>query len=106
LVANAVSPEPSFVWDGLRPASPIQTLDPMVTTRSRLGGVNRAVALALAIVWLCAGVAGIVLGFVHGPLLLVAIALFAIWYAVLWFRVVARSRLLTWRELATPWRSK
>jgi len=83
-----------------------QTLDPMVTTRSRLGGVNRAVALALAIVWLCAGVAGIVLGFVHGPLLLVAIALFAIWYAALWFRVVARSRLLTWRELATPWRSK
>jgi hypothetical protein len=57
------------------------------------------------VVWLGAGVAGIVLGLIHGRLLLVVLALFAISYAVLWFRVVARSRLLTWRELVVPWRA-
>ena len=71
--------------------------------RSKLSRVNRAVALALAVVWLGAGGVGIVLGLIHGQLLLVVIALFAISYAVLWFRVVARSRLLTWRELVAPW---
>jgi hypothetical protein len=73
--------------------------------RGKLSSVNRAIALALAVVWLGAGVAGIVLGLIHGRLLLVVLALFAISYAVLWFRVVARSRLLTWRELVVPWRA-
>ena len=77
-----------------------------MSTRSGLGGVNRAVALVLALVWLCAGVAGTILGFVQGRLLLVVLSLVAIGYAVLWFRVVARSRLLTWRGLATPWRGE
>ena len=78
----------------------------MVSTRSDLGGVNRAVALGLALVWLSAGLAGTVLGFLHGRLLLVALSLVAIGYAFLWFRVVARSRLLTWRQLASPWRGE
>lgn len=74
--------------------------------RSRLSIVNRAIALALAVVWLGAGVVGIVLGLIHGQLLLVLLALFAISYAVLWVRVVAHSRLLTWRELVAPWRAQ
>ena len=74
--------------------------------RGKLSSVNRAIALALAVVWLGAGVAGIVLGLIHGRLLLVVLALFAISYAVLWFRVVTRSRLLTWRELIVPWRDQ
>jgi uncharacterized membrane protein YfcA len=72
----------------------------------KLGHVNRAVALALALVWLCAGISGAVLGFTHGQVLLTIVALFAILYAVLWFRVVARSRLLTWRELIAPWHAE
>jgi len=74
--------------------------------RGKLSSVNRAIALALAVVWLGAGGAGIVLGLMHGQLLLVVLALFAIAYAVLWFRVAVRSRLLTWRELAVPWRAQ
>lgn len=74
--------------------------------RGKLSSVNRAIALALAVVWLGAGVVGIVLGLIHGQLLVVVLALFAIFYAVLWFRVVARSRLLTWRELVVPWRAQ
>ena len=77
-----------------------------MATRNKLGGVNRAAALVLALVWLCAGITGIVLGVVHGHWLLVAIAIFAIWYAVVWFSIVARSRLLTWRELIAPWRAE
>ena len=75
-----------------------------MATRSDPHGVNRAVALALALVWLCAGTMGTILGFAGGRLLLVILSLVAIAYAILWFRVVARSRLLTWRELAWPWR--
>jgi hypothetical protein len=74
--------------------------------RGKLSTVNRTIALAVAIVWLGAGVVGIVLGLKHDQLLLVVLALFAISYAVLWFRVVARSRLLTWRELVVPWRAQ
>jgi hypothetical protein len=74
--------------------------------RGKLSIVNRAIALALAVVWLGAGMVGIVLGLIHGQLLVVVLALFAISYAVLWFRVVARSRLLTWREFVVPWRAQ
>ena len=74
--------------------------------RSKLSDVNRAIALALAFVWLGAGVVGIVLGLINDLVLLVGLALFAISYAVLWFRVVTRSRLLTWRELIVPWRDQ
>ena len=77
-----------------------------MAVRGKLSIVNRAIALALAVVWLGAGVAGIIFGLIHGPLLLVVPALFAIMYAVLWFRVVARSRLFTWRELVVPWRAQ
>ena len=74
--------------------------------RGKLSNLNRAIALALAVVWLGAGVVGIVLGLKHGQLLLVVLALFAISHAILWFRVVTRSRLLTWRELIVPWHDK
>jgi hypothetical protein len=74
--------------------------------QGKLSTDNRAIALALAVVWLSAGLAGIVLGLIKGHFLLAVLALFAISYAVLWFRAVARSRLLTWRELLVPWRAQ
>jgi hypothetical protein len=72
--------------------------------RSKLSDVNIVIALALAFVWLGAGVVGIVFGLINDLVLLVGLALFAISYAVLWFRVVTRTRLLTWRERSVPWR--
>jgi hypothetical protein len=68
----------------------------------KLSILNRAIALALAVIWMGAGAVGIALGLIHGQGLIVVLALFAIWYAVLWFRVGAWSRLLTWRELFAP----
>jgi hypothetical protein len=68
-------------------------------------GVNRVTALVLALVWLCAGVVAVVLGGLHARWLLAACGVFAIGYAVLWLRVVARSRPLSWRDIGAPWRS-
>jgi hypothetical protein len=62
------------------------------------------VALALAFVWLSGGTAALVLGLAHGRLTLAIIGVFAMLYAILWFRVVAHSRLLSWSELVAPWR--
>jgi hypothetical protein len=75
-------------------------------TRGNLSRVNRGVAFSLALVWLGAGITGIVLGLSRGNVSLLVVALAAVVYAVLWIRVAARSRLLTWRELATPWRNE
>ena len=77
-----------------------------MVNRNTVGGINRVVALFLATVWLCGGVAGVVLGYIHDRWLLMSIGVLALWYALLWSRVVARSQLLTWRELAVPWRRR
>jgi len=72
--------------------------------RSKVAGINRFVALLLAIVWSCAGIVGMVYAFVRGHVLLALPALFALVYAVLWLRVFARARLLRLSELTLPWR--
>jgi hypothetical protein len=72
----------------------------------KVAGVNRIVALVLAFVWFGAGMVGMVVGFLYGRWLLAVIGFFALSYSFLWFRVVAHSRLLTWSELAAPWRTR
>lgn len=74
--------------------------------RTKLGSINRSVAVVLALVWACAGVAGLVAAYIYGAWVAAAAAVFALWYAVLWVRVVAQARLLTWSEVATPWRAR
>ena len=75
-----------------------------MTIQRSVTGANRIVALALGLTWLSAGVAALAAGLLYGRWLLAVLAVFALSYAMLWFRVVARSRLLTWSELAAPWR--
>jgi hypothetical protein len=70
----------------------------------RLGRLNRTVAAVLALVWGLAGTAGLVAAYVYGRWVLGLAALFALCYAVLWVRVVARARLLDWSQIARPWR--
>ena len=76
-----------------------------MSIRGNLSGVNRAVAFALAIVWLGGGTAALVVGLGHAQVVMVIVAMGAIVYGSLWLRVAARSRLLTWRELIAPWRT-
>ncbi len=73
--------------------------------RDNLSGVNRTVAWALAFVWLGAGIAGIVFGVGRAQVALAVAGVLAIVYGLLWLRVAARSRLLSWRELIAPWRA-
>ena len=84
----------------------LATLEGSSMNRNNVRGINRVVALMLATVWFCAGVGGVVLGYLHHRWLLMSIGVFALWYGVLWCRVVVRSQLLTWRELAVPWRRR
>ena len=74
--------------------------------RTELGSINRLVALILALVWGYAGVVGLVVAYVYGRWVAAVVALFAFCYAVLWVRVVVQARLLTWSEVATPWRAR
>ena len=74
--------------------------------RTKLSYINRFVAMILALVWACAGVAGLVVAYVSGRWVIALVALFALWYALLWVRVVAHARLLAWSEVATPWRAR
>jgi len=74
--------------------------------RTKLGSINRLVAAILALVWASAAVAGLVVAYVSGRWVVLLAALFALWYAVLWVRVVVQARLLTWSEVATPWRAR
>jgi len=74
--------------------------------RTKLGSINRLVAVILALVWACAGVAGLVVAYVYGAWMAAVAAIFALWYAVLWVRVVVQARLLAWSDVATPWRAR
>jgi len=73
---------------------------------TKLGSINRLVAVILALVWACAGVAGLVVAYVYGAWMAAVAAVFALWYAALWVRVVVQARLLAWSEVATPWRAR
>jgi len=74
-------------------------------SRKKLSRLNRLTALVLAVVWLGAGIAALAAGFLRSQWLLLPVGLFAVVYGVLWLRVVARSRLLSWHELLAPWRA-
>jgi hypothetical protein len=52
--------------------------------RTKLGSINRLVAVILALLWGAAGVAGLVVAYVFGHWVAAAAALFAFWYALLW----------------------
>ena len=67
-------------------------------------GVNRVVALALACAWIGGGAGGIMVAMRAGRPWLALLSLFALGYGIVWLCVFARSRLLTWSEIAMPWR--
>lgn len=73
---------------------------------AKLGSINRFVAATLALVWACAGIAGLIVAFTYGMWVAAVAGVFALGYAVLWARVAIRARLLTWGEFATPWRAR
>lgn len=72
----------------------------------KLGAVNRAIATLLALAWLAAGAVGIAFGIAQQRWGLLVVGVLAVFYALLWSRVVARGQLLTRAALAAPWRAR
>ena len=68
-------------------------------------GINRLVAATLAVVWVAAGVIGVMAAFRYGHALAGIAAMFAFGYAAAWALVAIRARLVSWRELFRPWRA-
>ena len=64
----------------------------------------RIVSALLALVWLGAGFAAIVVAVSSSRWLLGVIGVAALWYGLLWVRVVRLGRQLTIREALMPWR--
>ena len=72
----------------------------------KLGHISRVAAAIISVVWACAGIVGLVAAYAYGRWVLALASLFALGYATLWAHVVARARLLTWKEIAAPWRAR
>jgi hypothetical protein len=64
----------------------------------------RIVSALLALMWLGAGFAAIVGAVSSSRRLLGVIGVAALWYGLLWVRVVRLGRQLTIREALMPWR--
>ncbi|MFI4901885.1 MAG: hypothetical protein ACHP91_00570 [Burkholderiales bacterium] len=63
--------------------------------KKNLSRTSRVVAFALAAIWLAAGVLALALAFAYRRVLPGAIAVVAIVYGLMWWRVAARAQLLT-----------
>jgi hypothetical protein len=77
-----------------------------MASTAKLGSINRLVTVMLALVWTGAGVAGLIVAFTQGVWVAGVAGIFALWYALLWARVGIQARLLTWSEVAAPWRAR
>ena len=66
--------------------------------------INRLVAALLAIIWALVGAVGFIVTVRSGQWWWALLGVCAFWYALVWVRVVAKARLLTWQEATMPWR--
>ena len=64
----------------------------------------RIVSALLAVVWLGAGIAAIVMAVNMSRWLLAVVGVAAIWYGLMWVRAMHLGRQLTVREALMPWR--
>ena len=70
----------------------------------KLNSANRITALVLALIWITAGIVGVVLGLSKRRWFFAALAMVAIGYGLLWIRVMCQGRKLKWSEALLPWR--
>jgi hypothetical protein len=74
-------------------------------TARKLSKLERALAVILALIWICGGLVALYATLIHSQWSLSLCALIAVAYGLAWTRVAVLSRLLTWPKLFTPWRS-
>jgi len=75
-----------------------------MSSRTQSPRTVRIVGGLLAFVWLGAGFAAIVIAINTSRWLPGVIGVAALWYGLLWVRVVRQGRQLTLREALMPWR--
>ena len=69
-----------------------------------LNKTDRIIALALAVIWMTAGIIAVALGLSKHRWLLPALGAVAIWYGLVWIRAVREGRKLKWSEALRLWR--
>ena len=94
-----------WLWHAVRAAGQIGGIGRM-RSRTRSPRAVRIVGRLLAVAWLGAAFAGIVVGVNMSRWLLVGVGLVAFCYGLLWVRVARLGRQLTIREALTPWRGR
>ncbi len=60
--------------------------------------------MLLALVWLGASLAALVLGLRHRLWIMSIAGLLGVYYGTLWIRVAWLGRKLTWQQVSRPWR--
>jgi hypothetical protein len=76
---------------------------PLESPLPNLSFPNRILAILIAAICICSGLAMIVLGVRNGKWLLVLLGPFGIWYGIAWVRVAYEGRLPGGRLRLNPW---
>ncbi|MGH8307704.1 MAG: hypothetical protein ACRER0_05455 [Gammaproteobacteria bacterium] len=72
--------------------------------KAGLSKLDRIVAILLAVIFLAAGIIGVVAGAVKDQWMLMLVGLASIWWSSVWMRVAYRGRRLDSSELLWPFR--
>jgi hypothetical protein len=70
----------------------------------KLNKANRIVALVLGLIWIGAGIVIVALGLSKRRWVLPVLGAVAIWYGMVWIRVMREGRRLQWLEALRLWR--
>jgi hypothetical protein len=71
-------------------------------TKSTLSKLDRGIAVGLAVIFIAAGITGIIMGIARYHWLLVLIGLVSVWWGSVWTRVAAKGRRLQFLETLWP----
>ena len=78
-------------------------VSPLESHLPNLSLSNRIMAILIAAICICAGVAMIVLGMRNGTWILMLLGPFGVWYGIAWVRVAHKGRLPGGRLRLNPW---
>lgn len=71
-------------------------------TNITLSRLDRGIAVGLAVIFIAAGIIGIVMGVARYQWMFVLVTLASIWWGAVWMRVAVKGRRLQFRELLWP----
>jgi len=100
-------PDRLFHPERTGPARKVQPrIPPLENHLPNLSLPNRIMAALIAAVFICAGLAMVILGGRNGKWLLVLLGPFGVWYGIAWVRVAQEGWLPGGRLRLNPWRRR